>query len=81
MTRRPDPAVVGWVVVLGVAFAVDTWLIRNGHRTLSHVARSSAHSRRVTRMLAGHLTDEIPGDLLALLGKRLARPEFPRVLP
>lgn len=71
--RRLEPG--EWVAITAVAgvLAADVVLIRRGHKPVSECVRMNAHSRRVVRFLAGHLTDSIPLDPLTMAGRYLER--------
>lgn len=71
--RRLEPG--EWVALGLVAEALiaDVVLIRRGHRPVSECVRTNAHSRRLVRALASHLTDTVPLDPLTMLGRWLER--------
>jgi hypothetical protein len=79
--RRLDPGEWCAVALVTEALLLDLWLLRKGHDPISTVVRANPHARRVVRALSGHLTDNIPGDLLTLAGARLAKRAVEAVSP
>ncbi len=49
------PGTKAIICVVAEAFAIDLWLIHQGHETISSCVRQSRCARIATAVLAGHL--------------------------